>query len=119
MSRTSRRPLVYLLLSAFSGSCLVLIINWRGGPPETTRRLSRRWIAGYGAVCAAIVLLFVLGEAPVERLRDFDTYYANTPYIREMIVLYLTGVHRRGRRDERHVLALVAPGARLAAAPGC
>ncbi|WP_200301195.1 MAB_1171c family putative transporter [Streptomyces adelaidensis] len=81
--------LVYILLSAFSGSCLVLIINWRGGPPETTRRLSRRWIAGYGAVCAAIVVLFVLGEAPVQRVRDFDTYYANTRFLREMIVLYL------------------------------
>ncbi|MEI5519322.1 MAB_1171c family putative transporter [Streptomyces brasiliscabiei] len=84
-------PVVYFLLSAFSGSCLVLITNWRGGPPETTRRLSRRWIAGYGAVCAAIVLLFVLGEAPVERVRDFDTYYADTPFLREMIVLYLVG----------------------------
>ncbi|MCC9705796.1 hypothetical protein E4N62_11360 [Streptomyces sp. MNU76] len=82
---------VYLLLSAFSGSCLVLITNWRGGPPETTRRLSRRWIAGYGAVCVAIVVLFVLGEAPVERVRDFDTYYAGAPFLREMIVLYLTG----------------------------
>ncbi|WP_055712080.1 MAB_1171c family putative transporter [Streptomyces torulosus] len=83
--------LVYVLLSAFSGSCLVLITNWRGGPPEVTRRLSRRWIGGYAGVCAAIVLLFVLGNAPVERVRDFDTYYANTPFLREMIVLYLIG----------------------------
>lgn len=82
-------PVVYVLLSAFSASCLVLIINWRGGPPEVTRRLSRRWIAGYGAVSVAIVVLFALGDAPVERLRDLDTYYANTPFIREMIVLYL------------------------------
>ncbi|EKX65655.1 hypothetical protein Sipo8835_30840 [Streptomyces ipomoeae] len=83
--------LVYVLLSALSGSCLVLITNWRGGPPEVTRRLSRRWIAGYGVVCAAIVVLFALGDAPVERIRDFDTYYANTPFLREMIVLYLIG----------------------------
>ncbi|MPY51036.1 MAB_1171c family putative transporter [Streptomyces acidicola] len=82
-------PLVYVLLCALSASCLVLIINWRGGPPEVTRRLSRRWIAGYGAVSVAIVVLFALGDAPVERLRDLDTYYANTPFIREMIVLYL------------------------------
>ena len=40
----------------------------------------------------AIVLLFVLGDAPVERLRDLDTYYANTPFIREMIVLYLVAL---------------------------
>jgi hypothetical protein len=82
-------PLVYVLLSALSASCLVLIINWRGGPPEVTRRLSRRWIAGYGAVSVLIVVLFTLGDTPVERLRDLDTYYANTPFIREMIVLYL------------------------------
>jgi hypothetical protein len=82
---------VYVLLSAFSGSCLVLIVNWRGGPPESTRRLSRRWIAGYGVVCAVIVVLYLLGDAPVERVRDFDTYYANTPFLREMIVLYLVG----------------------------
>lgn len=82
-------PLVYVLLSAFSASCLVLIINWRGGPPEVTRRQSRRWIARYGAVSVAIVVLFALGDTPVERQRDLDTYYANTPFVREMIVLYL------------------------------
>ncbi|MEU9098469.1 MAB_1171c family putative transporter [Streptomyces sp. NPDC048361] len=85
-------PLVYALLSGFSGACLVLLVNWRGGPPERTRRVSRRWIAGYSVHIVALVLLFLLGDAPVERLRDLDTYYANTPYIREMIVLYLTGV---------------------------
>jgi len=85
-------PLVYCLLSAFSASCLVLIINWRGGPPEATRRLTRRWIAGYSVVGVALIVLFALGDAPVERLRDFDTYYANTPYLREMIVLYIASL---------------------------
>ncbi|MGW3912940.1 MAB_1171c family putative transporter [Streptomyces sp. NPDC005070] len=85
-------PLVYCLLSAYSASCLVLIINWRGGPPEVTRRLSRRWILGYTVVGVTLIVLFVLGDASVERLRDLDTYYANTPYIREMIVLYLASL---------------------------
>lgn len=85
-------PLVYCLLSAFSASCLVLIINWRGGPPEVTRRLSRRWITGYGVVSLALVVLFLLGDCPEQRLRDLDTYYANTPFIREMIVLYLVSL---------------------------
>ncbi|MFD7549065.1 MAB_1171c family putative transporter [Streptomyces sp. NPDC059816] len=85
-------PLVYVLLSAFSASCLVLMVNWRGGPAEATRRTSRLWISGYAAVSLALIALFALGDAPVERLRDLDTYYANTPYIREMIVLYLTGL---------------------------
>lgn len=82
-------PLVYCLITAFSAACLVLIVNWRGGPPEQTRRFSRRWILGYSVVIVALTLLFALGEAPVERLRDFDTYYANTPFIRELIALYL------------------------------
>ncbi|MFF4349169.1 MAB_1171c family putative transporter [Streptomyces sp. NPDC001530] len=85
-------PLVYCLLSAFSASCLVLIINWRGGPPEVTRRLTRRWIAAYSVVGVALIVLFALGDAPVERLRDLDTYYANTPFLREMIVLYLASL---------------------------
>ncbi|MET7943475.1 MAB_1171c family putative transporter [Streptomyces sp. NPDC005302] len=89
-------PLVYCLLSAFSASCLVLIINWRGGPPEVTQRLARRWILGYTVVGVALITLFVLGETPVERLRDLDTYYANTPFVREMIVLYLVSLSVAG-----------------------
>ncbi|MGW0363888.1 MAB_1171c family putative transporter [Streptomyces sp. NPDC002990] len=86
-------PLVYCLITAFSASCLVLVVNWRGGPPEQTRRVSRRWILGYSAVIVVLIVLFVLGEAPVERLRDFDTHYANTPYIGQMIGLYLLAHH--------------------------
>lgn len=65
------------------------MVNWRGGPPEQTRLVSRRWILGYSAVVLSLIMLFTLGETPVERLRDFDTYYANTPYIGHMIALYL------------------------------
>ncbi|MFC9295342.1 MAB_1171c family putative transporter [Streptomyces sp. NPDC057011] len=86
-------PLVYCLITAFSASCLVLMVNWRGGPPERTRRVSRRWILGYSVVVVTLIVLFVLGEAPVERLRDFDTYYANTPYLQQMIALYLLAHH--------------------------
>lgn len=82
-------PLVYCVLTAFSGSCIVLIINWRGGPPERVRHASKLCISAYAVVTVLLAVLFVLGEAPVERLRDFDTYYATTPFIREMIVLYL------------------------------
>ncbi|WP_438290296.1 MAB_1171c family putative transporter [Streptomyces sp. HUAS TT7] len=90
--RNFSAPLVYSLLSAFSASCLVLIVNWRGGPPEQTRRISRRWITAYSIEVVALIALFTLGKTPVERLRDLDTYYANTPYIREMILLYLVAL---------------------------
>ncbi|WP_392897652.1 MAB_1171c family putative transporter [Streptomyces sp. LN699] len=82
-------PWVYCLMTAFSASCLVLLLNWRGGPAQDIRRASRRWITGYALVIAVIMILFALGSTPVERLRDFDTYYANTPYIGAMIGLYL------------------------------
>ncbi|MGW9029921.1 MAB_1171c family putative transporter [Streptomyces sp. NPDC055722] len=85
-------PLVYCLLSAFSASCLVLVVNWRGGPPEETRRTTRRIVVGYGVVVLALITLFALGHAPVERLVDFDTYYARTPFMREMIALYLAAL---------------------------
>ncbi|MFD0502855.1 DUF6545 domain-containing protein [Streptomyces chiangmaiensis] len=68
----------------------MLVLNWRGGPDkEHTRRLSRRIIALYLLVWILIVTLYVLGDASVERRTDFDVYYAGTPYIREMILLYL------------------------------
>ncbi|MEU9784587.1 MAB_1171c family putative transporter [Streptomyces phaeochromogenes] len=82
-------PLVYSIISAFSASCLLLIIHWRGGPPDYVQRVSRRWQAGYLLVIIALIALFVLGDAPLERRTDFDTYYASTPFIGEMIVLYL------------------------------
>ncbi len=83
-------PLVYGVLTAFCASCLVLIINWRGGDGETVRRATRWCVSVYSGVIVALVVLFVLADAPVERLRDLDTYYAGTPFMREMIVLYLT-----------------------------
>ncbi|MFC9816517.1 MAB_1171c family putative transporter [Streptomyces virginiae] len=84
-------PVVYAILTAFSGSNLVLIIRWSSGPEEAAQ--AARWARWCNwatiTVIAALFTLFVLGEAPVERLVDLDTFYANTPYIREMIVLYL------------------------------
>ncbi|RST08778.1 hypothetical protein EF910_00600 [Streptomyces sp. WAC07149] len=82
-------PLVFALVTAGSASVIILMLTWRGGPDEQRRRATR-WCAGvYGAVIVALLALFALGDAPDERLRDFDTYYATTPFIREMIVLYV------------------------------
>ncbi|MGW0737998.1 MAB_1171c family putative transporter [Streptomyces sp. NPDC002851] len=82
-------PLVYDIIIGFSASCLLLIIYWRGGPRAHVRRITRRWLIAYGLVIIAVPALFAAGEAPVERLRDLDTYYAQTPYIREMVLTYL------------------------------
>ncbi|AIR98238.1 MAB_1171c family putative transporter [Streptomyces glaucescens] len=84
-------PLTYGMLSAYSCSLLILLVYWRGGPRERVRRMVRFSIAAYGPLIVAIVVLFVLADARTERLTDLDTYYANTPYMREMIVLYLVG----------------------------
>ncbi len=85
-------PWVYSLLTAFCASCLLLIIVWRGGvsDPSAATRRAIWWVVGvYSAVIFALWVLFALADAPVERLRDLDTYYANTPFMREQIVLYL------------------------------
>ncbi|CAM5618603.1 Integral membrane protein OS=Streptomyces griseomycini OX=66895 GN=FHS37_000644 PE=4 SV=1 [Streptomyces griseomycini] len=84
-------PLTYGMLSAYSCAVLVLLINWRGGPRARVRRMVLRSIAAYGVLVVAIVVLFALAEADAERLTDLDTYYATTPFMREMILLYLVG----------------------------
>src|SRR5690606_34821096 len=84
-------PLTYGMLSAYSCAVLVLLINWRGGPRARVRRRVLRTVAAYGLLVVAIVVLFVLAEADTERLTDLDTYYASTPFMREMILLYLVG----------------------------
>ncbi|MEU6896058.1 hypothetical protein ABZ934_30780 [Streptomyces sp. NPDC046557] len=83
-------PVDYAAVTVFSCASIVLIITWRGGA-VAERRSIRTYVAGYAAVIATLIILFALGDAPVERLRDFDTYYANTPYVRKMIALYLVG----------------------------
>ncbi|MEV6613991.1 MAB_1171c family putative transporter [Streptomyces sp. NPDC051051] len=82
-------PLTYAAITGYSAASQVLIVHWRGGP--RVRRTARRWILAYTLVVLGIVTMFVLGDAPVERRVDLDTYYANTPFLREMIVLYLLG----------------------------
>ncbi|MFD7080638.1 MAB_1171c family putative transporter [Streptomyces sp. NPDC059918] len=119
-------PLVFSLLTAFSGANIVLILHWSSTPEEAARarRRSRLCTLATLAVIAAINTLFVLGDAPEERLRDLDTYYATTPYIREMILLYIaahttaavtmTVLCRRWAREVhgglRAGLALIAAG---------
>ncbi|MFE9438163.1 MAB_1171c family putative transporter [Streptomyces sp. NPDC006602] len=86
-------PWVYSLLTTLCASWLLLIIAWRNGLTDRahrTRRATRWVISVYAGVIVALWVLFALADAPVERLRDLDTYYANTPFMREEILLYLT-----------------------------
>ncbi|MHB9862071.1 MAB_1171c family putative transporter [Streptomyces sp. YIM S03343] len=85
-------PWVYSLLTALCASWLLLIIAWRNGLTDrsaATRRVIRWVVAAYAGVVVALWVLFALADAPVERPRDLDTYYANTPFMREEILLYL------------------------------
>ncbi|WP_200307632.1 MAB_1171c family putative transporter [Streptomyces adelaidensis] len=85
-------PWVYSLITAFCATCLLLIVAWRNGPADrspTTRRAKRWVVTGYSAVIVVLWVLFTLADVPRERLRDLDTYYATTPFMREEILLYL------------------------------
>ncbi|MGQ4430347.1 MAB_1171c family putative transporter [Streptomyces sp. SAS_260] len=82
-------PLTYASITAYSASSQVLFVYWRGGPH--VHRTARRWIVAYTFVVVGIAVMFALGDTPVERRTDLDTYYAKTPFISEMIVLYLCG----------------------------
>ncbi|MFE1750327.1 MAB_1171c family putative transporter [Streptomyces anandii] len=85
-------PWVYSLLTALCASWLLLIIAWRNDLADRsaqTRRATRLVVAVYAGVVVALWVLFALADVPVERLRDLDTYYANTPFMREEILLYL------------------------------
>ncbi|MEV7521954.1 MAB_1171c family putative transporter [Streptomyces sp. NPDC091371] len=82
-------PVVYATMTAFAGASLLLIINWRPAAPDGTHRFSRLCVYAYTLATIAVVGFFWAGDAPVEQVTLFDAHYANTPYIREMIVTYL------------------------------
>ncbi len=82
-------PVVYGVTIVFSGASLLLIVSWRLASEEWARRVSRLCVGVCGLAAVAVVALFLAGRTPVEQVSLFDTYYANTPFIREMIVTYL------------------------------
>ncbi|MFF1272849.1 MAB_1171c family putative transporter [Streptomyces marokkonensis] len=80
-------PVTYVAITGYCAASQVLIVHWRGGP--RVHRTARRWMLAYAVVVLGIAVTFALGDAPVERRTDLDTYYATTPYLAQMIVLYL------------------------------
>ncbi|MEU2059038.1 MAB_1171c family putative transporter [Streptomyces sp. NPDC013455] len=80
---------VYSLLTAYCGACLWLIITWREPPSPARRRRTRLvWVA-YTVIILGLWTTFLLGDHHEERLRDLDTHYAGTPWMREFVLLYL------------------------------
>ncbi|MFJ3310137.1 MAB_1171c family putative transporter [Streptomyces sp. NPDC086549] len=80
---------VYSLLSVYCGACLWLIIVWREPPSAARSRRTRMvWVA-YSVIILGLWVTFFLGDHSVERLRDLDVYYANTPWMVEHSMLYL------------------------------
>ncbi|WP_318203709.1 MAB_1171c family putative transporter [Streptomyces sp. SCL15-4] len=84
-------PWCYSLITALCANGLLLLTTWRNGPcGRPAARRTRYWVLSvYSSVIVALWVLFPLADAPAERLRDLDTYYATTPFIREGILLYL------------------------------
>ncbi|MGW1145624.1 hypothetical protein ACWD6I_11295 [Streptomyces sp. NPDC002454] len=82
-------PWVYTLLTAFCASCLILIIVWKNDDRAATRRAVCWVTAVYSTVIVGLWVLFALADVPEERVHDLDTHYADTPFIREVVVLYL------------------------------
>ncbi|WP_330343240.1 MAB_1171c family putative transporter [Streptomyces sp. NBC_00557] len=82
-------PWAYSLITAYCGACLWLVILWRKPPSAARRRQTRLVGIIYTTIIVGLWVTFLLGDHRVERLRDLDTYYANTPWMREHIVLYL------------------------------
>ncbi|MFB0617090.1 MAB_1171c family putative transporter [Streptomyces sp. AGS-58] len=80
---------VYSLLTVYCGACLWLIITWREPPSAVRRRRTRLVWVTYAVIIVGLWTTFLLGDHHVERVRDLDTYYAGTPWMREFVLLYL------------------------------
>src|SRR5690606_6806928 len=80
-------PVTYAAITAYCAASQVLIVHWRGGP--RVHRTARRWILAYTGVFRGFAETSALADAPGERRTDLDTYYASTPWIAPLIVLYL------------------------------
>lgn len=81
-------PLVYCLGTAFSGSALVLAIFWRF-PPASAWPKAITVIVVYAVAIAAIPILFSASDVSVERLTDFETYYARQPTVAALLMIYI------------------------------
>ncbi|WP_309506004.1 MAB_1171c family putative transporter [Streptomyces pyxinicus] len=82
-------PWAYSFLTAFCATGLTMIMRWREAPsPRRHRRMiTVYWI--YAGIVAGLWFTFLMAHVPEPRIYDLDTYYANTPWMREHTLLYL------------------------------
>ncbi|WP_369392734.1 MAB_1171c family putative transporter [Streptomyces sp. CG1] len=82
-------PWAYSFLTASCATGLTMIMRWREEPSERRRRRIRRIYCIYIGIIASLWVTFFLASVSKPRIYDLDTYYANTPWMREHILLYL------------------------------
>ena len=78
----------YSLIVGEVTTAVALISCWQQ-PWEQALATIRRWAGSYALALMTMAALFTAGDAHVDRVIDFDTYYVSTPYIREMILLFI------------------------------
>ncbi|MCO8308819.1 MAB_1171c family putative transporter [Streptomyces sp. RKCA744] len=78
----------FSLVVTLSASAWILVVYWHE-PPEKAARTARRGFYAYASIILCMIVLFLAGDAPIERRTDFETYYATTPYMAEFTLLYL------------------------------
>lgn len=81
----------FSLVVVLGAAARVLVAYWQNDADRASA-IARRWLIAYSLVILALVILFALGDAPVERRTDFEVYYATTPYIAQFVLLYLTAM---------------------------
>ncbi|MCM6778549.1 hypothetical protein NDR87_34210 [Nocardia sp. CDC159] len=79
--------IVYILLIFLAGSMQAVILVWQRGPAEIGPKIRVRAI-GYAAIGLLLIALFFAGNPVEERPVDFDIYYAKSPWLAELIVIY-------------------------------
>jgi hypothetical protein len=81
-------PLVYCLGIAFAGAMLLLAIFWRF-PPAQAWPKALTVIVAYTVAITAIPILFSVSDVSVERITDFETYYATQPTVAALLMIYI------------------------------
>lgn len=78
---------VYCLNVAFAATTLILAMFW-GYPSAVAWPKVRIIVAVYAAAIVVMVGLFSQSSVPVERILDFETYYARQPTVAALLLIF-------------------------------